>query len=188
MFSHRTCVSAWRRTAFAALLLTSLAAPATLGIDTAKSKFTATFRQMNVPVDGEFTKASGTIVFDAQHLDSAQADIRIDTASFDLGMDDYNAEVRKKEWFDSKTYPQAFFVSKRISALGANRYEVSGTLTIKGKSQPVTLPISVKTEAAATIFTGTMPVSRQAFAIGDASWNEMVEDAVLVSFRIVQPR
>lgn len=177
-----------RRCAFAALLLTSVAVPAALGIDAGKSKVTATFKQMNVPVEGTFTKASGSIQFDAAKPEAASASIQIDTAGFDLGMDDYNAEVRKKEWFDSKAYPQATFVSTGFKTLGAERYQASGKLSIKGKSIDISVPVTVKREAAATVFTGALPVSRKIFGIGDAGWNEVVDDTVTVNFRIVQPQ
>lgn len=179
--------SAVQRLAFAGLLLTSLCVPAALGIDAGKSKVAATFKQMNVPVEGSFTKAAGSIVFDAAKPETAAASIQIDTASFDLGMEDYNAEVRKKEWFDSKAFPQASFVSSSFKALGGDRYQASGKLCIKGKTQDVSLPVVVKREAAATVFTGSLPVSRKAFVIGDAGWNEVVDDTVMVNFRIVQP-
>jgi len=177
-----------RRYLFAALFLTSLSAPAALGIDAAKSKVTATFKQMNVPVEGIFTKASGSIQFDAAKPEAASASIQIDTAGFDLGMDDYNAEVRKKEWFDSKAHPQATFVSSSFKALGAERYQANGRLTIKGKSIDISVPVTVKREATATVFAGALPVSRKIFGIGDAGWNEVVDDTVTVNFRIVQPQ
>lgn len=187
MLKHHQQLTTLRRSAFAALLLTSLCAPAALGIDAAKSKVTATFKQMNVPVEGVFTKAAGSILFDPAKPEASAATIQIDTAGFDLGMDDYNAEVRKKEWFDSKAHPQASFVSSSFKALGADRYQASGKLTLKGKSTDVSLPVTVKREAAATVFSGSLPISRKAFAIGDAGWNEVVDDQVTVSFRIVQP-
>ena len=176
-----------RRCLMAGLLLASLAAPAALGIDATKSKVVATFKQMNVPVEGAFIKVGGSIQFDPAKPQAATASIQIDTASFDLGMDDYNAEVRKKEWFDSTAFPQASFASSSFKALGADRYQASGKLTLKGKSIEVTLPVTVKRGATATVFSGVLPLSRKAFNIGDAEWNAVVDDNVNVTFSIVQP-
>ncbi len=173
--------------AFAALLLTSMGLPAALGIDTGQSRITATFKQMNVPVEGHFTRAAGSIQFDATKPEAATASIQIDMAGFDLGMDDYNAEVRKKEWFDTKAFPQASFVSTGFNALGSDRYQATGKLSIKGKSQEVSVPVTVRRAAAATVFSGSLPMSRKTFDIGDAGWNEVVDDSVTVNFRIVQP-
>ena len=179
-------MSVLRGTAALVLLALSATLPAASSIDAARSKVTATFRQMKVPVEGVFTRVAGSIAFDAANPVAASARIDIDTASFDLGMDDYNAEVRKKEWFDSAAHPKASFVSSSFRALGGERYEARGTLSIKGRSQPVTLPVTVRVEGKALVFDGTLPVSRKAFGIGDASWDEMVEDPVRVQFHIVQ--
>jgi len=164
------------------------AVPAALTIDPANSRVTATFRQMNVPVDGAFTKVAGAVSFDATHPEAATARIDIDTSGFDLGMEDYNAEVRKKEWFDSATYPKASFVSSAFKPLGGDRYQAVGKLSIKGTSIEVRVPVTVRREAAATVFEGTLPVSRKTFGIGDAGWNEVVDDSVSVKFHIVQAR
>lgn len=170
------------------MLVLSATLPATSAVDGARSKVTATFRQMKVPVEGTFTRVAGSIVFDAANPAAASARIDIDTASFDLGMDDYNAEVRKKEWFDSAAHPKASFVSSAFRALGGDRYEARGSLTIKGRTLGVTVPVTVRADGTALAFEGSLPVSRKAFGIGDASWDEMVEDQVRVQFHIVQPR
>lgn len=170
-----------------ALLTFAAALPAALAIDPAKSTVTATFRQMNVPVDGEFTKLAGSVSFDPAHPEAASARIEIETAGFDLGMDEYNAEVRKKEWFDSASHPRASFVSSGFKPLGADRYLASGKLSIKGKTIAISLPVRVRREAAATVFEGSLPVSRAAFGIGDPGWSEVVEDSVSLRFHIVQP-
>ncbi|MDP3856552.1 MAG: YceI family protein [Stagnimonas sp.] len=177
-----------RSLATLALLIFTAAVPAALAIDAAKSTVTATFRQMNVPVDGEFTKLAGSISFDPAHPEAASARIEIETAGFDLGMDDYNAEVRKPEWFDSARHPKASFVSSGFKALGADRYLASGKLSIKGKTIAISLPVTVRREAAVTVFEGSLPVSREAFGIGDPGWNEVLDDSVSLRFHLVQPR
>ena len=172
---------------FAALAV-SLAAPAALGIDPAKTKVTATFKQMGVPVEGSFGKVSGHVSFDAAKPAEAKAEITIATASFDIGQDDYNAEVRKPEWFDSTKFPNASFTSTNLKSLGGNRYQASGKLALKGKTQDVSVTLTAKPETTATVFEGSLPISRKTFAIGAPAWEATVEDAVTVNFRIVQPK
>ena len=154
-------------------------------VDPAKSSITATFTQMNVPVDGSFKTFTGSISYDAAKPENSSAELSVDTASFDLGDEDYNAEVRKKEWFDSKAHPKATFKSTAIRALGPNKFEATGTLTLKGKTQTVKTPISVKTAAKLNTFSGELPISRTAFAMGDPEWNEVLEDKVIVKFVFV---
>ncbi|MDB5972034.1 MAG: Cytochrome b561 [Hydrocarboniphaga sp.] len=149
----------------------------------------AEFRQMNVPVQGRFTAFHAEkLQFDAAHLDQASASIVVDSASFDLGDADYNAEVRKKEWFDSAAFPQARFESERVTRLADGRYQAAGQLTIKDKTQPAMAVFSVTEQADKATYTGEATISRAAFQIGDAEWNDVLEDAVIVRFTISVPK
>jgi polyisoprenoid-binding protein YceI len=164
-----------------------LAAVSNRAVDNGRSRITATFTQMNVPVDGSFTRFQGQVRYDAADPAASSAELSIDTASFDLGDEEYNGEVRKKEWFDSQAHPQATFTSSSIRALGPDHFEASGTLRLKGVARPVKAQVSVRTEGALRRFEGQLPVSRAAFSIGDAEWNEVLEDQVMVKFTIVTP-
>jgi polyisoprenoid-binding protein YceI len=177
-----------RRLAFVTVLAVSAAMAAdSRAIDAAKSSLVATFTQMNVPVEGQFKAFSGTVSYDPANAAAASAKIEIDTASFDLGDDDYNAEVRKAEWFDSKTHPKASFVSTSVKSLGTNRFEASGTFSLKGKTQTLTVPVSVVSESGLRRYEGQLNLSRAAFGIGGADWKDVLDDKVVVRFRIVTP-
>src|ERR1700689_3438673 len=80
-------------------------------IDASKSSIIATFRQENVPVDAPLKKFNGRIDYNATQPNAAKAALEVDTASLDMGSTDYDAEVRKKAWMDSTTYPKASFIS-----------------------------------------------------------------------------
>lgn len=177
-----------RRTALALAPLCFVAlAAGSAAIDAGKSSVVAVFTQMNVPVEGSFKKFSGNVSFDPTSLVASKAEISIDTASFDIGDEDYNAEVRKKEWLDSTAHPQATFTSTAVKSLGGNQYEATGTLSLKGKSETLTVPFTVKTEGAQRIFAGEVPLSRKTFVIGDKEWDEVLADKVLVRFKLVLP-
>lgn len=164
-----------------------VSATTALPVNAGKSQITATFTQMNVPVDGSFKSFKGSVSYDPANPAASSAELSIGTASFDLGDEEYNAEVRKKEWFDSSAFPTATFKSTGIRALGPDRFEATGTLSLKGKVQTVKAPVSVKTAGGLRSYAGELPISRAAFAMGDPSWNEVLEDRVLVKFVIVTP-
>ena len=168
------------------LLLITMLHAAPLQLDLNKSTVSATFKQMNVPVDANFTKFSAMIDFDVNKLDAAKASIDIHIPSFDLGDPDYNHEVQKKEWFNGAQFPKASFVSSKIKALAAGKFEASGKLTIKGKAVDVTFPLTQRKEGSAQIFEGSLPIRRLAFAIGDGEWKDtsIVADEVVIKFRI----
>ena len=160
-------------------------AAATMSLDGQKSSVTATFKQMNVPVDAAFKRFSGSIDFDPARPAQAKAHIDIDTASFDLGDDDYNNEVRKPAWLDTTKYPKASFDASGLAALGGNRYEATGTLSLKGKSQPLKVTLAAGAYGGGSVFDGSFTLSRAAFDIGDAQWKDTVADEVTVKFHIV---
>lgn len=168
------------------LLLITMLHAAPLQIDLSKSTVSATFKQMNVPVDANFTKFSAMIDFDANKLDAAKASIDIHIPSFDLGDPDYNHEVQKKEWFNGSQFPKASFVSSKLKSLAVGKFEVSGKLTIKGRTADVTFPLTLKKEGSAQIFEGNLPIRRLAFSIGDGEWKDtsIVADEVIIKFRI----
>lgn len=170
--------------AVAAVALTASAAA--LKIDPAKSQVSATFKQMNVPVEAKFKKFTAQIDYDAAKPDAAHATVDIDTASLDVGDPDLNREVAKKEWFNAAQFPKATFVSSSIKSAGAGKLTVAGKLTIKGKATDVSFPLTVKSEAGKQVFEGALPIKRLTYAIGEGEWKDtsMVADDVIIKFRV----
>jgi len=172
----------------AATALTSLClGVAHAQVDTSKSTVTATSKQMNVPVDGTFKKFTAQLNFDPAKPAAGSAKLSIDTASYDLGDESYNQQVRGKEWFDAAQFPNATFVSSAIAPAGGNQFKVSGTLTIKGKSENVTVPVTVTQQGTTQSFDGALPIKRSQFDIGTGEWKDtsVVADEVVIKFHIV---
>ena len=168
-------------------LLSSEAAWSTpLKIDAAKSTVSAVFKQIGVAVESRFMKFGAQIDFDAANPDASKASVDIDIASFDLGDPDYNKEVLKKEWFNAAQFPKAGFVSTKIRGNGPGKLEVSGKLTIKGKTTDISFPMSVKKEGAVQVFEGSLPIKRLTFNIGDGEWKDtsVVAGEVVIRFRV----
>lgn len=166
-----------------AISLTALAADT--NVDAQKSKVTATFKQEGVPVDAPFLKFSGRIVYDPKNVGAATAVLDVETGSFDIGDEAYNAEARKKEWFDSGSFPKASFRSTAIKPGAAGKFDATGTLTVKGKVLTITVPISVQTIAGGSAFDGSFVMSRKAFGIGSPDWEGVLDDKVNVRFHLV---
>lgn len=155
--------------------------------DVSGSSVIATSRQMNVPVDGKFTRFSAQVNFDPAKPATGAASLSIDTSSFDLGDASYNEQVRGKEWFDSASYPKATFVSNSIIQTGNAQLNVTGKLIIKGKSQNVTVPVTVTQQGAKQVFDGVFPIKRTQFDIGTGEWKDtsIVADEVAIKFHII---
>jgi len=156
-------------------------------VDLGKSSVIATTKQMNVPVDGKFKKFSAQLNFDPAKPTAGSANVTIDTASYDLGADDYNKQAQGKEWFDSATFPSATFVSSAIAPTGGNQYKITGKLTIKGKSQTIVVPVSIASQGGTQTFDGSVPIKRSQFDVGTGEWKDtsVVADEVVIKFHLV---
>lgn len=152
-----------------------------------KSTLSFTSRQMGVPVQGSFPKFATRVAFDPVKPEAAKVELNIDLASIDAGSKDANDEVVGKQWFNVKMFPSASFTSSTVKTLGANRYEVTGPLTIKGKSIPVTAAFSFKTEGGNGVFDGGFTLKRIDFAIGEGPWADLstVANEIQVKFHVV---
>jgi polyisoprenoid-binding protein YceI len=177
------------RLAVAAISL-AIAIPALAAIakmDTAKSTVGIVFKQMNVAVDAKFKKFNANIDYNSAKPESSKASVEIDINSFDLGDPQYNAEVLKKEWFNAAQFPKASFVSTSMKTAANGKLDVTGNLSIKGKTVPASFSLSVKKDGATQIFDGSLPIKRLAFNIGEGEWKDtgMVADEVVIKFHVV---
>jgi len=152
-----------------------------------KSQIAFTSKQMGVPVDGRFKSFTADFAFDPAKPEAARGRIDIDLGSVDAGSDDANTEVKRKPWFDVASFPKASFVASKFKAVGAGKFEVTGKLTIKGRSQDLTAPLTVTPDGANARLDGVLTIKRLQFAIGEGTWSDTdtVADDVQVKFRLL---
>lgn len=168
--------------------LTVPAVAAELGpIQTDKSRLTFVSKQMGVPVDGEFRKFAVAMSFDPAKPEAGRAQIEIDMASVDAGASETNEEVTGKNWFNVKQFPKATFVSSGVKALGGNRFEVAGKLTIRDKTRDVVAPFSMTQQGANAQFDGVFTIRRADFGIGQGVWADFdtVANEVQIRFKLL---
>jgi polyisoprenoid-binding protein YceI len=149
-----------------------------------------TYQQMGVKVDGKFSRFSGQLSFDPAKPTAAKAAFEVDLASVDTGVPDGDQEVAGKPWFNTPAFPTARFASESVRALGGNRYEVLGKLTLKGRAQAVVVPATFSAQGNAGVFDGSFTLRRADFSIGEGVWAkfDVVANEVLVRFRITANR
>jgi len=178
----------------AALALTSALALPTIGhavefnaVQADKSAITFAYKQMGVGMEGRFKKFSAQLAFDPAKPTAAKAALDVDLASIDTGSAEANDEVAGKQWFNTKVYPTAHFASSSVKALGGNRYEVAGQLTIKGRNQVVTAPTTVTVQGNGATFDGTFTLKRADFAIGEGPWADFgtVANEIQIKFHVL---
>ena len=151
-----------------------------------KSAINFTYQQMGVKLDGRFKKFAARLNIDPAKPTEAKTTIDVDLASVDTGAAEGDEEVAGKQWFNTKSFPTAQFVSGSVKALGGNRYEVAGKLTIKGRTQDIVVPATFTAQGNTGVFDGAFTIRRGDFAIGEGAWAkfDIVANDIVVKFRI----
>ena len=151
----------------------------------AQSEISFVSRQMGVPVSGQFKTFDAKLAFDPAKPAAANIAFTVDMASATLGDRETDAELPKPVWFGVAQFPKATFQSSAVKRLDATRFEVAGKLSIKGVSSEVVVPVTLAQTGAQTVASGSFPIKRLTFRIGDQEWSDtsMVADAVQVNFR-----
>jgi polyisoprenoid-binding protein YceI len=152
-----------------------------------ESSVTFGYKQMGVPLDGKFNKFAAQVSFDPAKVANAQARIDIDVASIDTGSGEANDEVVGKLWFNAKIFPAASFVSTGLKALGGNRYESTGKLSIKGRTLEVKAPVTFQSAGNRGTFDGGFTIKRLDYAIGEGEWTDVgtVANEIQIKFHLV---
>jgi polyisoprenoid-binding protein YceI len=169
-----------------ALLLAAAPAQAQQQLLPAQSRVEFSARQMGVPLQGHFKKFDAQLAFDPAKLATSRIRFTVDTGSATMGARETDAELPKPVWFNVPQFPQAIFESSSIKAQGGGKFDVAGKLSIKGTSVDVTVPVVLTQSGSTTTATGSLPLKRLAFKIGDGEWADtsMVADEVQVTFKL----
>ena len=95
-------------------------------------------------VTGKFKKFDGTFNFDPANLKGSSASFTIDVTSVDTDDEDRDSHLQSEEVFNAAAHPSIEFKSTSIEKKGENKYVVNGNLTMRGTTQKVALPMTVK--------------------------------------------
>lgn len=182
--------TSWAQTKPSAAAKPAAAAPAPAAapqLQAAGSELLFVSRQMGVPVEGRFKKFDAQLSFDPKKPEAGRVAFTIDLASASIGAPEFDAELGKAAWFDSKRLPQASFQSSAIKALGGGKFEVSGKLSLKGQTRDLSVPISLSQAGGITTANGSFVLKRLEFKIGDGEWADtaMVANEVQVKFKLL---
>ena len=139
-------------------------------IDTAKSKITFTSKLMGSKISGGFGKFSGKVSFNPEDLEKAKANLVIDIASFNAGGEELQEEAKGKDWFNTKLFPAASFVTDSVKATGPNSLDAHGALTIKGKTVPMLITVKYQPQGKQMVFDATFQLLRLDFGLGAGNW------------------
>lgn len=115
----------------------------TYAIDPAHTNVGFTARHaMVTKVRGHFPEVEGTVEITSADASEASAKATVKTASIDTGNADRDGHVRGEDFFDVEKFPEITFSTTEVSVTGGEG-TITGDLTIKGTTKPVTLDVEL---------------------------------------------
>ena len=144
---------------------------------------------MVTKVRGSFNEFEAAVVLDGDDPSRSSASVTIAVDSIDTRNEQRDAHLRSNDFLDLENHPQITFVSTSARRVDDATFELTGDLTIKGVTRPVTVAFEYEGAAKDPYgnlrvgFEGSATISRKDFGI---TWNAALETGgVLVSDKIV---
>jgi polyisoprenoid-binding protein YceI len=143
---------------------------------------------MVTKVRGSFNEFEGTAYLDAEDPSKSSGSLTIQVKSVDTRNADRDGHLRNNDFFDADNHPVITFASTAVEAVDAETFRVTGDLTIKGITKPVSVDFEY-TGAAVDPFgnqrvglEGKTTVNRKDWGV---NWNAALEaGGVLVSEKV----
>lgn len=136
-------------------------------VDPAKSEIAFTGSHAGADFRGRFSQWRADICFDPDNLDQSIATVTVNTASAADGVPLHDRSLPGEEWFDVENHPNATFKTTAFErSASGDAYVATGTLTIKGKEIPLTLPFTLTIDGAKATMATSLTLDRVTTDLG----------------------
>lgn len=167
--------------------LTQLTGDYTLDVAHSRLGFVAR-HAMVTKVRGAFNEFDGTARIDGADPRNSSVNIVIKTASVDTRNEQRDGHLRTNDFFEIETYPEITFASTAIDQSDETTFKVTGDLTIKDVTKPVSFELEFTGAATDPFgnqrvgFDGSLQINRKDWNV---TWNAPLEaGGVLVSEKV----
>ena len=127
-----------------ALLISASVSAQKWSMDKAHSKMTFTVTHLLMSeVDGVFKSFDANITSSKEDFSDAVFDLTADLKQVTTNNDMRDGHLQKADMFDTEKFPNLTFKSTGIKNVGGKKYSLTGNLTIKGVTKPVTLDLTL---------------------------------------------
>ena len=92
-------------------------------------------------VRGHFAEVTATGEIHPEQPERSTVEASINTASIRTHNEQRDNDLRSSNFLEIEKYPTMTFKSTKLEPAGTDRYNLTGDLTIKGNTQPVTLAV-----------------------------------------------
>ena len=173
------------------LLVSVPAAAQTWQIDPAHSRAQFTVRHLGIAnIRGDFGAVTGTVDFDGKDVTKATVNATIDVNSLTTRVQARDDHLKTADFFDAANHPTMTFVSTSIVPAGEGKYRMTGNLTLRGVTKPVTLeleqPAGPITDHQGTVKMGAAAsgsINRKDFGV---NYHQVLEGGILGVADIIQ--
>ena len=118
---------------------------ATWQLDKAHTQINFSAKHMMVTTDrGTFHDVDGTIELDEADPTRSTGSFRVGAASVDTNFGARDAHLRSSDFFDVERYPDITFVSTAVRQTGEDTFDVTGDLTIRDVTKPITFKVQLE--------------------------------------------
>ena len=134
-------------------------------------------------VRGHFGKTTGSLKIDEADFTRSSVEAQVDVSTIDTRVPNRDTHLRSPDFFDVAKYPTLTFRSTRVERKGPDHLAVTGDLTMRGTTRPVTFDVTytpvVKGPAGEERrgFTATARIDRRDFGL---RWAKAVDQAPIV--------
>ncbi|MFC9944673.1 YceI family protein [Streptomyces pratensis] len=158
-------------------------------IDPAHSSIGFTVRHAMVTnVRGSFGEHEGSLQLDGSDPANSSASIDVKIASVDTGIADRDGHLVSGDFFDAEKFPLMTFRSTQAEQVGGDTYRVTGDLTIKDVTRPLSIDLEFHGSATDVYgnervgFEGSADILRSDWGL---TWNAALETGgVMVSDKV----
>jgi polyisoprenoid-binding protein YceI len=147
--------------------------------DNTKIEFTGTKKEGKH--DGGFKKLTGTATVPNGDSTAAKFEVTIETDSLWSDNPKLTEHLKAPDFFDVKTNPTAKFVSKGVTKAGED-YQVTGDLTLNGKTNEVSIPAKISLVGGALKLTSEFKIDRTKF--GMTYGQGKIDDQVTIRIKL----
>ena len=154
-------------------------ATSAFNLDTTHTDVSFSVKHMMVTnVRGKFNAVDGVVNIDPENPTASFGSFSVEAASIDTGVDQRDGHLRSADFFDAENNPTFTFTSTAVVARGGDDYKVTGDLTLKGVTKPVTFDVEFlgfyasMAGARRAGFHATTKINRDEFGL---TWNVALE-------------
>lgn len=171
-----------------AFLSASLFAQTKWNADPMHSKLTFSVTHMGISdVDGLFNKFQASATTNKADFSDAVFELSVEVPSINTQVEMRDNHLKSADFFEVETYPSMTFKSTSITKVSKDKYKLTGNLTLRGITKPVTMDlwyrgtnVDAKTNKSTSGFQLTGIIKRSDFNVGPKFPAPILSDEVKI--------